>query len=105
MGLGQLAHPDHFDSLPGEHGPGLAGRGGPDVTGLAEHDVENFRGRAARILDRHEIVSAGGDGPAPPRRGTRSAPGEHLRCEPEPVTLVPVARAQRLQNRLAAALT
>ena len=26
-----------------------------DLTGLAEHDVENFRARAARILDRHEI--------------------------------------------------
>jgi hypothetical protein len=78
-GLGQLAHPDHFDALPGEYGPDLAERGGPDLTGLAEHDVENFRGRAATILDRHEILSVGGDvpGPAAPRDPIRS--GEHLR--------------------------
>ena len=44
-GLGQLAHPDHFDALPGEHGPDIAERGGPDLMGLAERDVENFRGR------------------------------------------------------------
>jgi hypothetical protein len=60
-GLGQLAHPDHFDALPGEHGPDIAERGRPDLTGLAEHDVENFWGRAARILDRHEIPSVGSD--------------------------------------------
>jgi len=79
-GLGQLAHPDHFDALPGEHGPDIAERRRPDLTGLAEHDVENFRGRAARILDRHEILSVGGDAAGPPRRATQSAPGEHLRC-------------------------
>jgi hypothetical protein len=78
--LGQLAHPDHFDALPGEHGPDIAERRGPDLTGLAERDVENFRGRAARILDRHEILGVGGDAAGPPRRATRSAPAEHLRC-------------------------
>lgn len=79
-GLGQLAHPDHFDALPGEHGPDITGRRRPDLTGLAEGDVENFRARAAKILDRHEILSAGGDEAGPPRRATRSAPREHLRC-------------------------
>ena len=79
-GLGQLAYPDHFDAMPGEHGPDIAERRRPDLTGLAEHDVENFQRRAARILDRHEILSVGGDAASPPRRATRSAPGEYLRC-------------------------
>ena len=39
-GLGQLAHPDQLDALPGEHGPHIAERPGPDLTGLAEQDVE-----------------------------------------------------------------
>ena len=83
-GLGQLAHPDHFDALPGEHGPDIAERRGPDLTGLAERHAENFRGRAARILDRRDRS-----------QGSRR----------ELVTLVPAAQDQRPQNRLAAALT
>ena len=117
-GLGPLAHPDHFDALPGEHGPDIAERRRTDLTGLAEHDVENLRGRAARILDRHEILSVGGDAAGPPRRATRSAPlprgTSALQAGPrdrsqgsrrELVTLVPAARDQRPQNRLATALT
>jgi hypothetical protein len=64
-GLGQLAHPDHLDALPGEHGPDLAERRRPDITGLPEQDVENLRARAARIIDRHGIVSVGADAPGP----------------------------------------
>ena len=111
-GLGQLAHPDHFDALPGESGPDIAERRGPDLTGLAEHDVENFRARAARILDRHVILSAGGDEADPPRRAApRGTPA--LRADRgdrrqgsrrELVTLVAPARDQRPQIRLAAAL-
>lgn len=115
-GLGQLAHPDHFDALPGEHGPDITGRRRPDLTGLAEGDVENFRARAAKILDRHEILSAGGDEAGPPRRATRSAPRgtSALRADRgdrsqgarrELVTLVAPARDPRPQIRLAAALT
>jgi len=74
-GLGPLAHPDHFDALPGEHRPDTAERRRPDLTGLAEHDVENFRDRAARILDGHEIPSVGGDAPGPSaRRAARPDP-------------------------------
>jgi hypothetical protein len=88
----------------------------PDLTGLAEHDVEDFRARAARILDRHEILSAGGDEAGPPRRATRSARrgtsavradrGDRSQgSRRELVTLVAPARDQRPQIRLAAALT
>jgi hypothetical protein len=58
-GLGQLAHPDHLDALPGEHGPDLAERRRPDITGLPKQNVEYVRARAAGIIDRHGIVSVG----------------------------------------------
>ena len=81
--------PRPVDALPGEHGPDIAERREPDLTGLAERDVENSRGRAARILDRHEILGVGGDaaGPAAPRDPIRSprnicVPGGQARSGP-----------------------
>jgi len=59
--LGPLAHPDHFNALPGEDSPDVPEWCGADLASLSAQDVEDMRARASKVTAGHGTRSIGDD--------------------------------------------